>query len=409
MTYPIRPIVDSEWPRFAAVLAECFGWTPHPAQAERFRAHTELDRTLAAFDGDTIAGCTGVHSLRMAVPGGTLPVAGVTSVSVLPSHRRRGVLTSLMRRQLADVRERGEAVAALYASEASIYGRFGYGRAAGAMSFTIDTAGSAFVPGAPRDASLRLRVVKPAEERTAFERLFASLVETRPGLYARNQGFWDSVLADEEFDQRGAGPLRGIVAEDDGGVRGYALFRIKPGWDDDALPCGELRVHELFAADPAAYALVWRSVLDRDLVSRVVVASRPVDDPLFALLADPRRLRPRWADELFVRLVEVDRALAARAYAAPVDVVLQVGDEVCPWNARRWRLSADATGAECKPSEDEPDVTLDVAALGSAYLGDGALPEWLGAGLVTEHRPGAVRALAAAMSWIPRPWGGLIF
>ncbi|GAA4532815.1 GNAT family N-acetyltransferase [Nonomuraea ferruginea] len=409
MTYPIRPIAESEWPAFAGVLSEGFNWTPHPRQTERWKAQTEFDRTLAVFDGDTMVASTSVHSFTMTVPGGRLPVAGVTAVAVLSSHRRRGILSSLMRRQLADVRERGEPVAALYASEAPIYGRFGYGRAAGQMSFTIARHGAAFVPGAPVDASLRLRVVKPAEVRGEYERLFGSVAGSRPGLYDRNAAFWDAILADEEFDQNGAGPLRSLLAEDDDGVRGYALFRIKSGWDGDGMPDGEVRLQELFAADPAAYALLWRGVLDRDLVTRIVAHARPVDDPLFALMANPRQLRPSWSDELWVRLVEVDRALESRAYAAPVDLVLEVADEVCPWNAGRRRLRADTAGAECKRVDEEPDVTLDVAALGSAYLGDGDLGALHAAGMLGERTPGAVRALATAMAWQPKPFAGLVF
>ncbi|MGN9845323.1 GNAT family N-acetyltransferase [Nonomuraea sp. H19] len=408
MTYPIRPIDSSEWPAFARVLAEGFGWTPHPKQSARHKAETELDRTLAVFDGDVMAGVTAVYSLRMTVPGGQLPVGGVTAVSVLPSHRRRGVLSSMMRRQLSDIRDRGESVAALYASESVIYGRFGYGRAASGLSYRIHKHGSAFVRNAPVDPSLRIRVAKPADVRADLEKLFASVVTARPGRYARHGPFWDGDLADEEFDQQGAGSLRSVLAEDDRGVRGYALFRIKGSWDENDVPNGELRLNELEAADPAAYALLWRSVLDRDLVT-TVRARGPVDDPLIALLADQRQLRASWADELWVRLVEADRALAARAYAAPVDVVIEIEDDVCPWNARRWRLTADTTGAECKPVDEEPDMTVPVSALGSAYLGDGLLTTQLDAGLLREHTPGAVRSLATAMSWSPKPWAGRVF
>ncbi|MFG1705147.1 GNAT family N-acetyltransferase [Nonomuraea sp. M3C6] len=409
MTYPIRPIDESEWPAFLRVLEEGFGWTPHPQQGARFKAETEFDRTLAAFDGDDIAGVTAVLSLTMTVPGGQLPVGGVTSVSVLPSHRRRGVLSALMRRQLADIRERGESVAALYASEAPIYSRYGYGRAAHELSFRINKHASAFVANAPQDPSLRLRVAKPADVRADLEKLFATVVTRRPGRYERKPHAWDGVLADEEADQRGAGPLRSVLAEDGAGVRGYALFRIKSSWDGNGVPDGELKLYELEAADPAAYALLWRSLLDRDLVSKIDAGTRPVDDPLIALLADQRQLRASWSDELWVRLVEVDRALTSRAYSAAVDVVIEVEDDVCPWNARRWRLTADPTGAECKPVEDQPDLTVPVNALGSAYLGDGLLLESLAAGLLREHSPGAVRSLATALSWSPKPWAGLTF
>ncbi|MFI6323224.1 GNAT family N-acetyltransferase [Nonomuraea sp. NPDC050556] len=409
MSYPIRPISEDEWQAFGDVLAEGFNWTPNPQQQERYKAGTEFDRTLAAFDGDTIAGVTGIHSFAMTVPGGPIPVAGVTAVSVLPSHRRRGILSSLMRRQLADVRDRGEAVAALYASEAGIYGRFGYGRASDDLSFTIAKANSAFVKNAPVDPALRLRVAKPADVRGELEALFASVLAERPGRYTRSSHMWDGVLADEEFDQQGNGNLRSILAEDSSGVRGYALFRIKPSWNENGIPDGVLWLHELYTADPAAYALLWRSVLERDLVSTVRTWGRPVDDPIIHLLAEPRQLKARWADELWVRLVEVGKALESRSYAVPVDIVIEVLDDVCPWNAGRWRLTADASGASCKATDEEPSVTLPVSALGAVYLGGGSLGGLQGAGLLTEHTPGAVRSLGAAMSWDPKPWAGLTF
>ncbi|MFI6297061.1 GNAT family N-acetyltransferase [Nonomuraea sp. NPDC050790] len=408
MTYPIRPVDESEWSEYSRVLGEGFGWTPAPVQNERFKAQTEFPRTLAAFDGDTPAGVTAVYSLTMTIPGGTLPVAGVTAVSVLPSHRRRGVLTSLMRRQLDDVHERGEAIAALYASESAIYGRYGYGRAASELHVSIDKSASAFVRDAPADPELRLRVARPADVRALLESLFAEVIPRRPGRYARNEQFWNAALADEEPDQAGNGTLRCVLAEDGSGVRGYALFRIKSSWDDDGIPNGELKLHELEAKDAAAHAALWRSVLDRDLVVKVT-GSIPVDDPLTTLLADQRQLRAGWADELWVRVVDVEKALEARSYSASVDVVISVEDEVCPWNARRWRLTADTASASCKATEEPADITLTASALGTAYLGDGQLTSLLEAGLLTEHTPGAVRALATAMSWSPRPWAGMVF
>jgi predicted acetyltransferase len=343
------------------------------------------------------------------VPGGPIPVGGVTAVGVLPSHRRRGILSSLMTRQLADVRERGEAVTALYASEAAIYGRFGYGRAADSMFFAIPTSGTAFVRNAPADPALRLRVVKPNEARSVFEKIFETVRGDRPGLYERTPARWDVVLSDHEADQRGAGPLRAVVVEDDDGPRGYAIFRTKQSFTDHDVPDGEVRVRELFGLDPAAYALLWRHLLDRDLMSHVKASYRPSDDPLIHLLAEPRRLNAGWLDDLWIRLVDVERALAARRYSAPVDVVIEVEDTVCPWNARRWRLSADTSGARCTPTEDPADLTLPVTVLGAAYLGGRPLAAPQAAGVLRESRPGAVRELSTAMSWEPAPWGGLMF
>ncbi|MFF5244740.1 GNAT family N-acetyltransferase [Streptosporangium sp. NPDC000095] len=409
MTLSMRPIGKAEWSSWNTLDEEAFGIAVPEHRQELFRRIVEFDRSLGVFDGDLLVGTAAALSFSMNVPGGPIPVGGVTAVGVLPSHRRRGILSSLMTRQLSDLYERGEAVAALYAAEAAIYGRYGYGRAADNLLFRIPTAKAAFTRNAPVDPTLRLRIVKPADARSVFEKIYDSAFEERPGLYDRPAARWDAVLSDHESDQGGAGPLRAVVAEDDGGPRGYALFRIKASFDDHDLPAGELRLKELFGLDPAAYALLWRHVLDRDLVSHVFAPSRPADDPLIHLLAEPRALHALWLDDLWIRVVDVERALPARRYSAPVDVVIEVEDTVCPWNARRWRLTADPSGARCAPSEDPADLTLPVSVLGAAYLGGRPLAALLAAGVVRESRAGALRELSTAMSWGPAPWAGLVF
>ncbi|OUC97215.1 GNAT family N-acetyltransferase [Streptosporangium minutum] len=409
MSLSLRPIAEKEWSAWITLDEEAFGNAIPPHRAELFRRNAEFDRSLGAFEGDLLVGVTSVCSFTMTVPGGPIPVGGVTSVGVLPSHRRRGILSTLMTRQLTDLHERGEAVAALYASEAAIYGRFGYGRAADNLFFNITKRGPALARHAPTDPALRLRIVAPTEARAVFEKVFEAVLDSRPGLYARTPARWDAVLSDHEVDQGGAGPLRAVVVEDDGGPRGYALFRIKPNFTQHDVPDGELRLKELFGLDPAAYALLWRHVLERDLVTRVSAWQRPVDDPLIHLLAEPRQLNAGWLDDLWIRLVDVERALPARRYSAPVDVAIEVEDAVCPWNARRWRLTADASGARCVPTEDPADLTLPVTVLGAAYLGGRPLAALQAAGVVHESRAGAVRELSVAMSWEPAPWAGLIF
>jgi predicted acetyltransferase len=408
--FPLRPISEAEWPGFHAVLSEAFNSSAPEVTSDRWKAVIEFDRTLAAFDGEQIVGCTAVHSFTMTVPGGPVPVGGVTAVGVLPSHRRRGILSALMRRQLTDLHEGGEALAALYASEPGIYGRFGYGRAAEGLFLRIRKAGSRFRPDAPVDPALRLRVARPKESRPLLEKVFEAVVTSRPGLFARDSARWDELLADEEIDRHGgAGPLRCLLAEDDHGPRGYALFRVKGRITDHDVPDGELSLIDLFALDSAAYALVWRGVLDRDLIAQVHAWNRPVDDPVLHLLADVRQAGAGWLDELWMRVVDVARALPARAYSAPVDVVIGVRDPVCPWNDGRWRLSADTSGATCAPTRDPADLTLPADTLGASYLGGRVLAGAAGAGLVTEHTPGALHALSTAMSWPVMPWTGLIF
>ena len=395
----LRPLSDQDWLAASELVELVFhegSVLPEVREAERSVA--ELDRTVAAFDGDTLAGMAEAYSLRMTVPGGhQIPVAGVTWVAVRPTHRRRGLLTRLMRRQLEDVRAAGaESVAALWASEAPIYGRFGYGLASQYLDVSIPRAAAALA-GAPSGAGLRLRMVAAADSLALTEPVYAAIVGRRPGMLARNKAWAQMRVFDPEGRRHGAGPLQCVLAEDASGVRGYAWYSTVEGWDQDGLPDGTVRVREAGALDTAAYAAIWRFLLDLDLTAKVA-ARLPVDDPLLHLLADPRKARPRLRDALFVRLVDVPRALADRRYGSEVDVVLDVTDEFCPWNTGRWRLAGGPAGAVCERTTAPADLALTQRELGTAYLGGTSVRALAGAGRVTELRPGALAAASRAFA-----------
>jgi predicted acetyltransferase len=419
--YPIRPITEDELLPFRAVDEHAFHGGPlSDRQRARLQARLEYDRTAAAFDGGTIIGTAGAYSFRMRVPGALAAVAGVTQVAVLPSYRRRGVLSSLMRQQLDDLHERGEAVAALFASEAGIYGRFGYGPASWQATYTLRAGEGRLAPTAPTDKGLRLRIAEPESARAELAKVFEAVLDERPGVFARSDAWRDRALADEPEDRDGASPLRCVLAEDATGPRGYVLFSGRGRWDEETfLPDGAIDLRELFTTDPAATAALWGDLLSRDLTSEFHAWLRPVDDPLLHLLADSRRLRTRISDGLWVRLVDVPRALAQRRYASPVEVVIEVTDELCAWNQGRWRLTAgnapEAGGpapgiaATCERTTDPADVALPVRALGAAYLGGTRLGPMAAAGLVAELRPGTLAPLSAALAWDPAPWCPMMF
>jgi predicted acetyltransferase len=416
-SYPIRPITEDEITAFRAVDQHAFHEGPASVRSyANFLARLELDRTLAAFDGETIVGGTGIFSFQMRVPGAMAAVAGVSLVAVLPSHRRRGILSGMMRRQLADVSERGEAVAALFGSESGIYGRYGYGRASWFAAYRLRAGEGALAPGGPADPALRLRITEPPAARAELAKVYDLALAARPGLYARTEPWWDRLLIDLNSDGGTPKQIRCVLAEDDSGPRGYALFTSTGQWDEDAfLPEGVLDVNELIATDPAATAALWGDLLSRDLVSEFHARGRPVDDPLLYLLADPRRVRSLVTDALWIRLVDVGSALARRHYACPVDVVIEVADELCPQNAGRWRLTAAAAAAPagfratCERTTAPADVVLPVWALGAAYLGGTRLGSIAEAGLVTEVTAGSLAVLSTAMSWDPGPWCPMIF
>ncbi|MGH3157256.1 MAG: GNAT family N-acetyltransferase [Streptosporangiaceae bacterium] len=458
--YTIRPISPDEFDAFHAVDQQAFFGQP-PGERTRAALVSQLDfgRTLAAFDDGIPVGNTAAWSLRLCLPGGMAPVAGVTLVAVLPTHRRRGIASSLMRRQLAGIRERGEAIAALWASEAEIYGRFGYGPATWQANFSFRRGDGVLRPEVRRGleaavaggiwtgtgtgtggggggggaracggGGLRLRIAEPEMARAEMCDVYQEALPGRPGMFARADIWWDRVLRTKNDSQDDIEPLRCVLAENDSGTRGYAIYTGKLEWDAETfLADGSVHVRELIANDPAACALLWGDLLSRDLVTEVTASLRPADDPVVHLLADPRRARRQVSDGLWVRLTDVPQALGLRRYSCPVDVTVEVGDALLPENAGVWRLVASGEigmsgengvsgeagvggfGAVCEAGGGAADLTLDVAARGAAYLGGTRLGELAGAGLVTEHRPGAVAALSAALAWDPAPWCPIIF
>jgi predicted acetyltransferase len=415
--YPIRPVSADEFDSFEAVDQHAFHGSPLSDAVRRLiTSRFEYERSLAAFDGGQPVGTAGAYSFQLSVPGGdALPAAGVTFVSVLPTHRRRGVLTSIMRRQLRDIRELGEPLAVLWASEAAIYSRFGYGLASWQLSFTVRRGEGALAAFAPDTRDVRLRLVEPSAALPEMAKIYQAVMPSRPGFFARHDAWWQRLLHDPAEERHGAGPLRCVLAEAGGEPQGYVLYSGNPNWGSDGLPDGTVTVRELMSASPAAGAALWADLLSRDLATEFRAYRRPLDDPLLYQLADPRRVRSQVTDSLWVRIVDVPAALSGRSYSCPVDTVIEVRDELLPANAGSWRLAAPGSGsgaASCVPATSAtsgPDIALDVTALGAAYLGGISLGALAQAGLVTELRPGAVRRLSAAMSWDIAPWCPTVF
>lgn len=408
MTTELRVLQPSEWNKWFSSLELAFGGSEEPAeQREQYRSVTEYERSLGIWDGDDVVATTGAFTFRLAVPGGALvPAAGVTMVSVASTHRRRGLLTSMMRRQLDDVRALGEPIAVLTASEPEIYGRFGYGAATRQMSLSIDTDRTRLSVPEGTD-EVRLRYAREDEAVDACESVYARLVPGRPGTPAHGPGWERKSLIDPESSRAGGSALQCLLAERDGELVGYTTYRIKPDWDD-AGPKGRIVVSDLAALDPAAYAALWRFLFAIDLTSTVEARNRPTDDAVLHLVSDVRRCDIRQRDSLHLRLVDVGAALEARTYRGPLDVVFEVEDAFCPWNAGRWRLTADAKGgASCKRTEDAADLALSVRELGTAYLGGESLGSLALAGRVRELRAGAVAEASSAFlsdvaPWLPR-------
>jgi predicted acetyltransferase len=403
MTVEVRALEAGQWDDWFDRTDRAFGGAVQPEERAFDKSVTEDGRSLAAWDGDEIVGSAGAYSFRVSVPGGALvPAAGVTCVSVQPTHRRRGVLTAMMRRQLHDVRELGEPLAVLVASEPVIYGRFGYGAASERVRLDIDTTRVRLAePEGTED--VRVRFVGLEEGLEACEAVYARVVAERPGMLARQPGWERQALLDPVAMRGGASARQCVLAEVDGEVRGYARYSAKLTWSDRG-PDGTVTVRDLDAVDAASHAALWRFLFGIDLMSKVVATTRPADDPLLHLVSDVRRCGVTTSEGLFVRLVDVGAALEARTYATPVDVVLAVSDALCPWNEGRWRLTGGPKGAVCARTGDPADLALSVRELGAAYLGGVSLSALAGAGRVRELRDGALREAAVAFRSDVAPW-----
>lgn len=404
MDVEIRPIAEDEFEAWMRAIETAFGGHVRPEDVGNERKVLDPARCLAALDGDEMVGCASSVVFEMTVPGSTAPIAGITGVGVKPTHRRRGINTALMRRQLDDIREEGHALAALYASEGGIYGRFGYGLATFAGSVDIETSRSAFVRGYERQDGFRLLDRDAA--RDPFLSVYQRARLTRPGAMAVNANWFDYEFADKHFGEERH--FFFAIHEAGEGPDAIAAYTVKHEWTG-SVPRSELEIHALEGLTPRAYAAAWRFVLDVDLIQRVTAGNRPADEPILHVLREPRRLNLRLKDGLWVRLVDVPAALAARRYAAPGRVVFEVRDGFCAWNEGRVELEADHEGASCRPTDEVADLVLTVNDLGAAYLGGPSFRQLHRAGRVDEERPGALSLADAMFAWDPSPWCSLHF
>lgn len=366
-----------------------------------------------------LVGIYSAYDMAVTVPGPgsgltRVPMSGLTWVGVHPDHRRRGILRQMMTDHLHRLHDTGDAaVAGLHAAEVAIYGRFGYGTASLDVMLTLsrgtELGVSPDLDAAAAQVSTHFVAADSAEAADALHRAHLRSAEHTLGAVTRGDDVARSWFRDHPSARQDKEPLQVMFAQRGGELTGYAVFRRTAKWENNQ-PEGEVSVRELGASDPASLLALTRRLVDLDLTSTVKLWSRSTDDPILWWAGGPRTARLKAADALWIRLVDVEAALTARGYGAPVDVVLEVVDELCPWNARHWRLTAGADGTgRCLPSEDEPDLRLPVQALGAAYLGGRSIAAQAGAGVVGELRPGAVHELSRAMRAGVEPVGAIGF
>ena len=405
MKVEIAPCRSVEEFAAALVIGHYFGGGgPNPERAERFSRVLPLERMHAIHvDGDVVGG-GGAFPFRLTVPGGHVAAGGITVVGVLPTHTRRGLLTALMRTQLDDLRGRGEHVAYLWASDDRIYGRYGFGM--GSFTLAVDLPRDRAAYALPSEPRGRARLVPLEDARASVADVYERVALRQPGMFARTEDWWElrALSDDPERREPGAGVKVCALYEVDGRPDGYALYRLHQRFED-MLATGHVEVVEALGATPDATAAIWRFLLDIDWMQSVRAHLLPVDHALHFLLAEPRRLRGRLGDGLWVRLVDVGEALAARTFREGVAVVVEVVDAFCPWNQGRWRVAGDAV----ERTDGEPDLRCDVRELGSVYLGGFTWAELARAGRVEELRADAVARADALFASDRAPWCPEIF
>ncbi|MCC2315267.1 GNAT family N-acetyltransferase [Cellulomonas xiejunii] len=356
---------------FRTVDQLAFAVSPDPEVERLLPFPVPLDRLMAveAPDG-RYAAVHGSYGLVMPVPGGQVACAGLTWVSVRPDERRRGLLRTMITTHLERSLERGEPVSALFAAEAPIYGRFGYGSAADQVRLTVPRGAELRPVAGSERLTVRLERVDPGRHAELVEDLYVRAGAGRPGWTPRATPVLRAyTVGDPPSRRAGFEPLLLATVLDGQDVRALALFARKASWGEDGADA-VVRVREASALDAASTHRLWSFLLDLDLTATVETPPLAVDDPLLHLLVDLRPTRRRLTDNVWVRLLDVPTALGARRYAGPADVVLEVTDTLLPANAGRWRLVVDAAGdAEVTRTDADAHVRLDVRELGALYLG----------------------------------------
>lgn len=409
MAFEIRSITEDEVEDYFVPISAGFGDTGPAADLEDFRTVADYPQSFAAVEDGAFIGGAGAYNFAMTLPGGAVvPVGGVSCVSVAPTHRRRGVVTALMARQLDDLADRGKHLAILNASESRIYRRFGYGLATSAASVEIDTRHSEFLGDLPGG---RVRLVSADEAAKVLPAVYDRWRVDHVGSLTRSEAWWAIMLGDREGWKGGGKAFRVVHEAEDGTPDGYVTYLPDMKTEHGNFQ-GKVRVRELIGMTPDVEAALWRYCFDLDLVRLAQSDMRPVDDPLRWRLVEPRQLRTKSVtDVLWCRVIDVAGALSDRGYAGEGTLTLAVDDPFRQVGSGTFLLESGGVGggATCTRTDVTPDLRLDVAELGAAYLGGVSFARLRDGGRVHELVPGAVARADALFATDRAPYCATTF
>ena len=384
----IRSVTESDFDQLSSLLGIAYLDDAGEGRVDRFRKLFEFERTFGAFDGPELVGSVSAFTFDISVPGGRkLPMAGTTIVAVKPTHRRRGLLRRLMSAHFEDVAARSEPLAGLWASEAQIYGRFGYGWATDFIDAEISS--SAVLTGTT-DASVTMRMVDQESFLDTAPSLYERIRLVEPGTISRSENWWVLRRCDDDPETRsGASATRYVVASRGGEPVGYVAYRTKDDYTD-GVSNGEVRIREIAALDLEAELAIWKFIFSIDLITKIKVYARPIDDPLLHRLENSRAYQRKVGDGLYLAVMDVPAALQGRTYSAPGSLAIEVTDQ---HTAGVYQLTVDDDGtATCAPSTGDGEITMQARTLGSVYLGGRRINTMARAGRIT----GTATAIALA-------------
>ena len=408
MTIELRPVTDDNFSEWRKMVRHGFGEHVHPDDIVRLRnERVELDRLVAAVDtqSNRIIGTGGADSYWLTVPGGELvPMAGVAYMTTSVTHRRQGAFSNMMTYIHDAARERGDVISGLWASQSHLYGRFDYGLSINSYDWEIDPSFGEFshFPAAnANNADIKVSFIDADEADVVLPGIYERMHRQTTGSVNRTSGRWRYQLFDEERVRQGASPLFFAVCEEAGEQTGYVSYRMRRQGDSDM---GTLEVVEQVSATEVAHAAIWRFLLDFDLVGNITAINRPSDDSLWWMLSDPRRLRRKSHDALWVRLLDIPKALEARTYNS--DGILKIGlvSDVQPESAGTYVIEIDDSRGSVKKTTDKPDVVMTPADLSALYLGGISSGPLFEAGRINEITTGSLVKLTGMFNTDSAPW-----
>ncbi|MFD4692739.1 GNAT family N-acetyltransferase [Streptomyces sp. NPDC058463] len=411
MNLDLRTVTESEYPDWLRAVGTGFlnSTVPTEEEIKGRLAHTDLSRVQGVFDAGRCVATFRSFAQELSVVGGaTVRADAVSGVTVTPTHRRRGLLGRMMTADLAAAKERGEVVASLLAAEYPIYGRYGFGPATWTTQWEIDVPRAGLDPRRPvpsEEDGGRIDFVDGAEVRKLGPALHDRLAARQPGVINRDQRWWQlNTGLDLPPNDPWKEPFYAVHRSADGEVDGLIAYRADDNWGDAKQPLNKATVKSMIAVSPEAERALWLFLCSIDWITTVRTGHRAPDDLLPLLLPDPRAARiVTQADWLWLRLLDVPRALEARTYATEATLVLDIQDGA-GLTAGRFRLDVSPSGASCTPTTQSADLTLDVGDLATLYLGDESALRLAALGRAEENRAGAAASAEAVFRTARRPW-----